>query len=1136
MTKSKKLLSILLCVAMLLSTAVVGFTGASAAESGVKSYEELDEEYDDFLYLATEFYDKDDNLLADDTVVDQGDEIVVKFYLKSDIKIYKYAQLIAFDSSLVQINDGGEEENIDNYETPTSTAAALEIIDSSVFYDADGEEVLVFDELSEYYKADDFCYVDGKDVIPKYTIAKLSNTTASAASVKSDDPICGFKISVKKDATPGASIKASIIKNVNYFENGTNKDWGYITSGRATSYKSSVDNYLTTDVVTHSIKVNDKITMTFTDGTTTKTVSHKPGEDLVPPEEIEAFAWIKSGDKTKTFVNFADEKNSTAATTYNAVKADEKISLTIDPNGGAFEDGSTAAKTVDVSVSEGFDPSAYNVTKSNGTIRWAIAKTGSTAETTVDGTYAFPALTDYTVKAYWESSIVVKVATAEGEWVDFTTYAAADGKAIDDNDIIAIQKYVNANYDALAELVGYDPYFGNAAVNAKTFSETAADWASFARNAGAACTKLSFTNETKSKGEGYDGIFTFGTDNIIYLNTVIAYTFTINAPKFDEDGKVITDEDGKFGKKWDVVYTETKGFVAVGMNKDGEPEAFIGADDTENTIFTIKDEKINSALVKDGQPVIDEYLFTTIYKDSKGNTIQKASGASGNYMYGYASDVSEDVPDTIELYVDVTDREYVIAFSAGVGAEAGNRNLNQKVSTTTFKFGDIISIASLTYDNYTIDELKEDGAKANVNGYKLKRIFLDDIDLTEGGTVEITKEFVDKAQTGSDPSNYKLTFDSEWEAKAYTFTVYYMNASKEWVELTEKDFTGSETIAYNKIVTSDLEEILGSDCHESVKYTPGSLASDKEGTLIGTVRAYDGPMDLYISYSSSDRYYFEDYQSSDELSVRFKRGSARYGTQLYIPGYDGDLDNRPVVNGIEAAYNPASDVERKPDTDSEGNPKYEYLYTDVLDDEGNPVIDPVTNKPVQEIATDENGNKLFDESKPIYKDPKGSSAGRPYRNCEYMGFKVYYVDGVYTNAADLPAQSEWKEGYNANGGEDYGLYTTVIIQYQWKSDADFIIRVYDESGKIYSALGKNLKWYYWFDDKPCSKSEAKLNADPENYIILMLLIKSETAEYADGQTGKSFYLQAFRLGKPSLSPAFIPGLLPTIMDLIKGLL
>ncbi|MBQ2811934.1 MAG: hypothetical protein IJE63_01675, partial [Clostridia bacterium] len=103
MSKFKKVISIVLCIAMLAGTVSIfgalSTPEAKAAEgtSNIDSYASLAEAYDNFIYFGTEFYEIDITENADGTLgeasnhvltdyyVDPGQILEAKFYLKSDM-------------------------------------------------------------------------------------------------------------------------------------------------------------------------------------------------------------------------------------------------------------------------------------------------------------------------------------------------------------------------------------------------------------------------------------------------------------------------------------------------------------------------------------------------------------------------------------------------------------------------------------------------------------------------------------------------------------------------------------------------------------------------------------------------------------------------------------------------------------------------------------------------------------------------------------------------------------------------------------------------------------------------------------------------------------------------------------------
>ena len=91
MSAFKKVISLVLCFTMLLGTVAVAgdllAPKASAAEvtSSIKSYAELAEQYDNFIYLGTDAYETvDGELELSDGYVQPGDKLTFRFYMKSD--------------------------------------------------------------------------------------------------------------------------------------------------------------------------------------------------------------------------------------------------------------------------------------------------------------------------------------------------------------------------------------------------------------------------------------------------------------------------------------------------------------------------------------------------------------------------------------------------------------------------------------------------------------------------------------------------------------------------------------------------------------------------------------------------------------------------------------------------------------------------------------------------------------------------------------------------------------------------------------------------------------------------------------------------------------------------------------------
>ena len=437
--------------------------------------------------------------------------------------------------------------------------------------------------------------------------------------------------------------------------------------------------------------------------------------------------------------------------------------------------------------------------------------------------------------------------------------------------------------------------------------------------------------------------------------------------------------------------------------------------------------------------------------------------------------------------------------------------------------------------DYQFDELYTDGGKAfSANkGYKLTKVSYvnedgEKVELKEGDEIEITTEFIDKNRgAGSDANLY---FYTEWEAKDYTAKFYYLNSSYEWVEAKTIECKGGDRFTYNDLLGGDANAELLATVTEACpsEYAvdntlgiTGDYANDRGDTVVYAHMAdesEDGILHIYVIYGYGKRYAYADYNNGFDQdgnvnedrtgeNVRYVSYINQFGDVLYDPGFDYD-------KAVEAAAS-AADV-KKP------------VFYDIMNSY-HPNTTP--EKTVTEIdGKDEDGKDIKIEKIVDPKDDKN----KPYRNCEFIGWKAYYVDGVYTSFADLPPVSEWHEGYNdRNENGVQHLYTTTILQAQYIADTEFIFRVYDDSNTISWALAKGFKRYYWKpvgsggDALPGTKAEVVHCQDPENNVNILILPKK------DENTG-TWYLYHRSIGKDLLNIMTYAKLIPVIIDLLKS--
>ena len=141
------------------------------------------------------------------------------------------------------------------------------------------------------------------------------------------------------------------------------------------------------------------------------------------------------------------------------------------------------------------------------------------------------------------------------------------------------------------------------------------------------------------------------------------------------------------------------------------------------------------------------------------------------------------------------------------------------------------------------------------------------------------------------------------------------------------------------------------------------------------------------------------------------------------------------------------------------------------------------NHSICEGSSKEEGKASFKNTVQNYSIATENHPGETY---VIVGWKVYHVE----DGKDPYVRDNWHEGVNDEGTNN--AYSTLIFQPEWKEFGDFLFRVYDTDGKLYMALGKNFKLYFWDSGNYVSSyKDTKYNRDPENNIVLFFTISFE---------------------------------------------
>lgn len=796
-------------------------------------------------------------------------------------------------------------------------------------------------------------------------------------------------------------------------------------------------------------------------------------------------------------------------------------------------DGTALLDTIAKSVGDKIDLDDYVPTVEGKTFKcWSLngAK--------VSGSYTVS--DDVTFRAIWEGDEgIIKVMTtdSEGEWVEIDEYFGTAGEKLTADDLTALNKIATDNLEKIEEELGIE------GVEPKILGIGFND-------------EGEFSNITAAQIRINDNI-RFGKITEVYVASAFDTTTNIWAPNIGSDGTLNADEP-------QVLLNTTK-TTFQNDNLDGEYRS--GNKALADYVWYFKKGEVGESNVTGNSLAAD--LYTLSYEDGNGKALKFDAGSTAIALT--SADFTEGKTLTLDFYTKATSNVFYVAINAGAD--------NYVIADKEFYYGDTVDASAFAGQafraatptaKFNFAGLYEDGTDANMAGYKLSGVkyeLPDNSGDISTGSFEVNARSISAFKKSVGNSNLEngakfLVLNGVWEAGEYDFTVLYQNASGEYVELSTKTYTGNEKVTPSNFLDADLIAKAKKDAPEGA--VPNVAQFEKEdGTIVYSINAYDGPMTLKLSYNKDERYGYIDYANLEKLEEgeEAKDGSnysykkLAYGDVIYTPNYDYDTngtDNAPFFNSfVDTLVIPTNpDLTYKKDAD--GNIMYESLTQIVYEDDGvTPKIDPVTGKavtePVMRDKVDADGNPVLDKdgkpvqeetpdtSKPIVAaDPKGDCVYRPYRNCEYVGYKVYHVEGVYDSYSSLMAvKDQWVEGYEDSENR---IYQTDVLVMQWKSDADFKYRIFTMGKSLHCAKGNDGKMYYWNSNgAPCSRGEGKLNAN-ENNFILYFRKRTEEAKYANGETGSLTYYYAFTIGFANLHPRFLPDLFPLIMKLLKGLL
>ena len=1152
MSISKKLLSLLLCAVMLFGVVAIGLS-ASAEDTpvteesqavAVKTYAELSGTYgsNPFAYVALRFYGPDPNdstkevMLAPNASLISNQEYTYRVFLKSNQPVYKTAWLnIAIDNDFFEFT---------NTNTGSSGVAAVIIGTNATGVNPKKPYA---DTGVAYTEIKNSTGYSDKDIASWGGIRINYNTSTTAKTPTSDEPVFEGKVKVKQTLAEGIT-GGQALTDVSFYTNAIG--WTEAATGKQTANKynnntaivpqgkiptaaaDKFDSNLTLECDGNYDFVLDakyEVSYKFENGdTAAESQLVSGGADVPLPEVADLYAWYYNGAPLES----GAKVNGTMQLV--AVLNSRKINIKLSAPEGTVNGQSEV--TIEQPITEPeVSLSGYSVVFNDGSEFGGWKDAQGEKYTT---TYTVSGLDDVELTAFKKGSMDIVVQSVNYDedsqnyvygYETITTITGEVGTPVSLEEYDELVAYCAEHQADIANLSGIKTLplvdkddsreyklsytgYGNTTDDIVTVrpDDASSKDSYFAYENGSTVTAI------KTRFFSKTGSVKFGTISRLILNTAVVFNFDIYTPEFDGEGNVVESAEGKYGIKWKDPGTATAVYSGIKEGYAGTATNAPVLANNARAIYPAVDVSTYTA-------AIDTNRYQVVFKDGNDQTIEQANGAP-KVLY---ANTDNSNPNHVSLYIDVEEKPYYVGFYT----DRNGGNSSKVTSFAKIYFGDEITLDSFklltpfedraidgnTNGQFALADLFEDGTAAGNPGYKLKRIYL----VTDEGEINITDENASITLDSAFINEYIKTakaayFQSEWEAKDYTVEFYYLDSSSNWTLAKETHFTGSQVLTYAMLVDDELRALIEENCPDSLAPLSGNISLESEITGEGnkevpSVNTYqadeseDGILRIYAAYNTSQRTAFVDYNNGKNKEGEINEditGDKRY--EVYVKDYG------------YALMDPSYDVEEQ---GLENEPKFDQKIRLT-----NPPTMP--NPPTKDV------------------DPKGDfdkdNNPRPYRNCEFMGFKTYYVDGVYSAFEDLPPVEEWKEGCNDRNEEGaQHLYTTSILQMQWKADTDFLFRVYDDSNTLMWAIDKKFHKYYWAptaekaDDTnaiPATKADIVHCRLPEENVVILFLPKFPGEDSKED----SFYFYHLSIAKSFLNLNTYGKLIPMIIDALKS--
>ena len=1169
MSAFKKVISLVLCFAMLLGTVAVAgdllAPKANAAEgtSSVKTYAELAEQYDNFIYLATDAYETvDGELVLSDGYVQPGDLLTFRLYFKSDRYIgsstlYQVCDFDFFDNTRVT----GAEPN-----SSAGFTEGLDAVSNSAHPMVSGHEMtfsMTSNQGSNVAWLKTVCLIDTAVLATWGTIQIVTNTTPTstlgtqALRLNQDIWMLEFYLTVREGLEEGATgtirtefnvwqmsahpttgVAPDKRKRANVYslpapasEDAWDSSVDENSCGNMAAQYSSIGAFLYDDL-THTFTIGDApsgpVATTYTaefienDGSTViSSEKYEKGAAVTVPEAV-AYQLGWADASTGKLVDLTDYTMPGKKVTFVRVLSTDKFDLKIDLDGGSVDASALPADVTDNGDGTLTAKVPFNGTFDLSTIP-APEKTGYTASwdpstVTVDSIKGASSKVVWTANTYKVSFYANK-----GDAEPFTVVDATYGKPLTltipadsfDKKLGAWVDYETDEEACAAALKGtnYVAQFG-------TFTGTSdkSYYASFTE----------FNSSISFMVRDYESmdINAWKTYTIKYNDagqklSVNNITAIVNALK--AEGLTVRTLAGQATRY--AMYTDSTLSTAIdttsGIAFDGAKEIYVA------TVFTVN--------VTWQVPVFDE-ATASYTEDLNEATVSQTSLSSGTTPAEIKSvfEVNIKVPSTLKYdaaagykfdgWFDEQGNPYTYDSYWGVSLPCGspeNVVLTARFSETQY---DVI----LNMNNGdSPDTLTIEGVKVGLGD----SIDLDGATLINTATSEAVEHPVIGAENSEQPvayrgmNGYKFLGWSVHKAATADDIIEFPIDSISYEALKTSLYKGNivlyavwEALEYDLVLMYDTPESNPKGPFEERVFAEPLTFKVKTGDTIETYTKDESIKNLAIE-NAPEGFKFYDWCQKNGATITDSKMPA-YGAKYYA-----NYTSRVIKVYVD--YNHGR-------VDEEGN-AIESIQLSALSQSANKDNWLYYGEDFERKADDEAGIKQG--AGPEIRNTLVTGNLRPGENYEVVGWDVYHVK----NEEDVFDKTKWIKGVNDDGSTI--AKDTIVYQIQWKHHSEFLFRVYDTDAKICKALGKNLKMYYWKNGNYATRKEAQVNTQPELLVIFFFkptLENWDVTRFFDIEMWRSLSLRydPFSVPKSALTIeafiAFMKMIPELIGNLIKG--